>query len=36
MKKLMIGSLAALFLTASFNASAQVDPEDQINFRKAG
>ena len=36
MKKLMIGSLAALFLTASFNASAQVDPEDQIIFRKAG
>ncbi|WBE25961.1 c-type cytochrome [Denitrificimonas caeni] len=36
MKKLMIGSLAALFLTASLNASAQVDPEDQIIFRKAG
>ena len=36
MKKLMIGSLAALVLTASFNASAQVDPEDQIKFRKAG
>ena len=36
MKKLMIGSLAALVLTASFNASAQVDPEDQIKFRNAG
>ncbi|QEY57925.1 cytochrome c [Pseudomonas sp. C27(2019)] len=36
MKKLMIGSLAALFLTASFSASAQIDPEDQIHFRKAG
>ncbi len=36
MKKLMIGSFAALFLTASLSASAQVDPEDQIHFRKAG
>lgn len=37
MKKLMVGSLAALFLTASLNAtSAQIDPEDQIYFRKAG
>lgn len=36
MKKLMIGSLAALVLTASFSASAQIDPEDQIYFRKAG
>ena len=36
MKKLMMGSLAALFLTASLSASAQVDPEDQIKFRKAG
>ena len=36
MKNLMIGGLAALFLTASLSASAQVDPEDQIKFRKAG
>ena len=36
MKKLMIGSLAALVLTASFSASAQIEPEDQIYFRKAG
>ena len=35
MKKLMIGSLTALFLTASLNASAQIDPEDQIRYRKA-
>lgn len=36
MKNLMIGGLAALFLTASLSASAQVDPEDQIKIRKAG
>lgn len=36
MKNLMIGSLAALLLTTSLSASAQVDPEDQIIFRKAG
>ncbi len=36
MKNLMIGSLAALFLTTSLSASAQVDPEDQITYRKAG
>lgn len=36
MKKLMVGSLAALFLTASLSASAQIDPEDQIYIRKAG
>ena len=36
MKNLMIGGLAAVFLTASLSASAQVDPEDQIKYRKAG
>lgn len=36
MKNLMIGSLAALFLTTSLSASAQIDPEDQIHYRKAG
>lgn len=36
MKKIITGSLAALALALSFQASAQVDPEDQIYYRKAG
>ena len=36
MKKLLTGSLAAIALAVSVQATAQVDPEDQIYYRKAG
>lgn len=36
MKKIFLGGLSALLLSASLQASAQADPEDLIQYRQAG
>lgn len=36
MKKFLMAALATTVMTAAVQASAQVSPEDQIKFRKAG